>query len=596
MRQPIMLQRLITGAGIVTACCAMTMSSLVYSAMANSATTNSPTATMTQTKQAPIVLKAMAVAAPDSYSSDVAMAILQQGGNAIDAAIAVQFTLAVTLPEAGNIGGGGFMVIHTESGNDFIDYRETAPQAAFRDMYLDEDGNVQRLKSLYGALASGTPGTVAGMVKAHELYGTLPWASLVQPAVDLAQNGFVVHPKLARNVQNYIKRITSRQLDVNFADYFAGVTAGEVFIQPELAATLTRIRDDGADGFYKGKTAQLIVDFMQRNNGLINYDDLAGYSAQQRQPVVTPWRDYTIVSAAPPSSGGIAIAQWLKMFDLLNPRIVDAEQSSSNPRLTHNSSQYIHLLAEIGKRVFADRAEYLGDPDFYNVPVAQLTNPEYIATRASGVKRNGISTTETIRPGLKESEQTTHFSILDKFGNAVSNTTTINLGFGNGVVVEGAGFLLNNEMDDFSVKAGVPNYFGAVGGVANEIQPYKRMLSSMTPTIVLQDNAVKVVTGAPGGTTIISSVYQSILHVLEFDMSAQEAVDTPRFHHQLLPKNQIRYHKGMPAEVLAELQAMGYDTTERRFGDLQLIHVDDSGVDAASESHGRGKAQVLLTK
>ena len=565
----------------MTLCCAIVVSA--HAAVAS------------PTKQAPIVPQAMAVATPDSYSSDVAMDILQRGGNAIDAAIAVQFVLAVTLPEAGNIGGGGFMVIHTDQGNDFIDYRETAPKAAFRDMYLDAKGEVERLKSLYGVLASGTPGTVSGMAKAHDLHGSLPWAELVQPAVDLANKGFIVHPKLARNVASYLERIDTRKLDVNFAEYFGTVKAGEVFVQPELGATLERIRDQGAAGFYQGKTAHLIVQYMEQNNGLISAQDLAEYTAQQRKPIVTPWRNFTLVSAAPPSSGGIAISQWLNMFERLNPRIIN-EDGTSSPRLKHNSPEYVHLLAEIGKRVFADRAEYLGDPDFYHVPVKALTNPEYIAKRASGVQRNSISTTELIRPGLKESEQTTHYSILDKFGNAVSNTTTINLGFGNGVVVAGAGFLLNNEMDDFSVKAGVPNFFGAVGGVANEIQPYKRMLSSMTPTIVLENGEVRVVTGAPGGTTIISSVYQSILHILEFGMSAQEAVDTPRFHHQLLPINEIRHHKGMPEATLDALKTMGYDTKERRFGDLQLISVNGKRVDAASETNGRGKAQVLMTR
>lgn len=576
----------------MTLCCGIVVSA---HAIQNPSPASSMGSVEAISKQAPITPQAMAVATPDSYSSDVAMSILQRGGNAIDAAIAVQFVLAVTLPEAGNIGGGGFMVIHTAQGNDFIDYRETGPKAAFRDMYLDANGEVERLKSLYGVLASGTPGTVAGMAKAHQLHGSIPWSELVQPAVDLANKGFVVHPKLARNVASYLERIDTRKLDVNFAKYFGTVAAGEIFIQRELGATLERIRDHGAAGFYSGKTADLIVQYMQQNNGLISADDLAEYTAQQREPIVTPWRNFTLVSAAPPSSGGIAIAQWLNMFERLNPRINNADGSTS-PRLAHNSPEYVHLLAEIGKRVFADRAEYLGDPDYYHVPVSELTNPEYIAKRASGVKRNGISTTELIRPGLKESEQTTHYSILDKFGNAVSNTTTINLGFGNGVVVAGAGFLLNNEMDDFSVKAGVPNFFGAVGGVANEIQPNKRMLSSMTPTIVLQDNKVRVVTGAPGGTTIISSVYQSILHILEFGMTAQEAVDTPRFHHQLLPVNEIRHHKGMPEKTINTLKTMGYDTKERRFGDLQLISVNGKRVDAASETNGRGKAQVLMTR
>ena len=536
----------------------------------------------------------MAIAAPDSYSSDVGMDIMQRGGNAIDAAIAVQFALAVTLPEAGNIGGGGFMLIHTPQGDDFIDYREMAPAKAHRDMYLDEDGNPQRLQSLYDSLASGVPGTVAGMWLAHQRHGSMPWADLVEPAVRLAEDGFVVHPKLARNVARFIERMEKRKLDLNFPQYFGAVEAGKIFVQPELAQTLKRIRDLGPDGFYKGETAKLIADFMSNNNGLITKEDLVNYVAVARDPIKTQWRDYTLLSAPPPSSGGIAVTQWLKMYDVLAPRIYN-DEGDSTPLYPHNSASYVHLLAEIGKRVFADRAEYLGDPDFFDVPVAELISDEYIAMRASGVKRKGISDTESMQPGLPESEDTTHFSIIDAQGNAVSNTTTINLSFGSGIVVEGAGFLLNNEMDDFSVKPGVPNFFGAVGGEANAIAPKKRMLSSMTPSIVLDaDNDVKVVTGSPGGTTIISSVYQSILHVLEYNMPAQEAVDVPRFHHQLLPKDDIRHHQGMAKETIKALEQMGYNVRESRFGDIHLLAVTEQGIDAASETNGRGKAQVKL--
>jgi gamma-glutamyltranspeptidase/glutathione hydrolase len=533
-----------------------------------------------------------AVAAPDTFSSDVAADILAKGGTAMDAAIAVQFALAVTLPEAGNIGGGGFMLVHTAEGNDFIDYRETAPAAAHRDMYLDENGDAIRLKSLFGIYASGTPGTVAGMWKVHQLYGTLPWADLVQPAVDLAEHGFIVPEKLANNVSRYIERMSKRDVDINFADYFGAVEAGKRFVQPELAATLKRIRDLGPKGFYEGKTAKLIADFMAKKGGLLTADDLQNYEAKQRTPIATQWRDYTLVSAPPPSSGGIAITQWLQMYDLLVPR-VSTESGVTQPRFAHNSTQYIHLLAEIGKRVFADRAEYLGDPDFIDVPVHALTNSEYIAQRASDVSFERISDSEKVVAGLPESEETTHFSIIDHYGNAVSNTTTINLSFGSGVVVEGAGFLLNNEMDDFSVKPGVPNFFGAIGGEANAIAANKRMLSSMSPSIVLQDGDVRVVTGAPGGTTIITSVYQSILNVLEFGMSAQAAVDAPRFHHQLYPIDEIRHHAGLDTSVVSALTKMGYSVKERRFGDLQLIIRDGQSVTAASESHGRGKAQVL---
>jgi gamma-glutamyltranspeptidase/glutathione hydrolase len=525
-----------------------------------------------------------AVAMPDEFAAKVALDILEQGGNAVDAAIAAQFSLAVTFPEAGNIGGGGFMLIHFGQTNDFIDYRETAPAKAHRDMYLDENGDVKQMESLFGILASGTPGTVSGMYKAHQKYGSLPWERLVQPAVTLAEQGFVMPEKLANSIARYIARLEKRNIDVNFARYFSHAKTGEVFIQTELAGTLKRIRDNGKDGFYKGETARIISEFMAQEGGLIDQDDLAAYQAQFRAPITSEWRNYEVISAAPPSSGGIAVAQWLQMFDHLKARA---------PKLDVNDPTYIHILAEIGKRVFADRAEYLGDPDFFDVPSVRLLNADYIKSRASDIKIDVISNTEQIKPGLAESEQTTHFSIVDGMGNAVSNTTTINLGFGSGVVVEGAGFLLNDEMDDFSVKAGVPNFFGAIGGVANEIQPNKRMLSSMTPTIVLEDGNLKMVTGSPGGTTILSSVYLSILHALEFDLPVQEVVDLPRFHHQLLPENEIRHHKGLAESTVKSLQDMGYTTRESRFGDLHVIVSRNGELEAASESNGRGKAQVV---
>lgn len=537
------------------------------------------------------IIQQQAVAMPDTFAATVAMDVLNDGGNAVDAAIAAQFSLAVTYPEAGNIGGGGFMLIRFDETNDFVDYREVAPALANRDMYLDENGDVKPLESIFGVLASGVPGTVAGMWEAHQKYGSLPWERLVAPAVELAANGFIVPEKLANNVARYIKRLESRDIDVNFADYFGSAKAGEVFVQQELAATLMRIKDKGKDGFYSGETAVLIDQFMQQKGGLISESDLAKYQAKWRSPIVSNWRGYEVVSAAPPSSGGIAVAQWLQMYDAVKARVPNADTE-----LTHNSALYIHILAEAGKRVFADRAEYLGDPDFVDVPRDALLDPDYIAMRASTISLASISDTESVKPGLPESEQTTHFSIMDKFGNAVSNTTTINLGFGSGMVVEGAGFLLNDEMDDFSAKAGVPNYFGAVGGLANEIQPFKRMLSSMTPTIVIKNDEVKMVTGSPGGTTILSSVYLSILNAIEFDMPAQLVVDAPRFHHQLLPKDEIRYHKGMPANVLTSLEEMGYTTRISRFGDVHVIIKRGDSLEAASETNGRGEAMVQTIK
>ncbi|BDF94918.1 gamma-glutamyltransferase [Pseudoalteromonas sp. KAN5] len=524
-----------------------------------------------------------AVAMPDSYSSDTARAILEQGGNAVDAAIAAQFVLAVTLPEAGNIGGGGFMLIQKDGQGDFIDYRETAPSAAHRDMYLDDKGNVIANKSVYGIHASGVPGSVAGMWLAHQKHGTLDWKTLVQPAVKLAEQGFIVHPKLANSIERYIARMAKKDVTINFADYFASAKANENFKQPELAATLKRIRDQGKAGFYEGETAKIIADFMSEHGGIITAADLKAYQAKSRTPMKATWNGYEVLTSPPPSSGGIAIVQWLKMYELTKPAA----------GLEHNSTGYIHLLAEIGKRVFADRAEYLGDPDFFDVPKAELIASDYLKKRSSTITLDKISTTEDIKPGLYESEQTTHFSIVDKWGNAVSNTTTINLGYGSGVVVAGAGFLLNDEMDDFSAKPGVMNVFGALGGKANEIQPHKRMLSSMTPTILLKDNKVKMVTGSPGGTTIISSVYESILNAVEFNMTADDVVNSPRFHHQLWPKNVIRHHPGLDAGVVKALEKMGYTLDERRFGDMHVIIERDGKLDAGSEASGRGKAVVF---
>ena len=525
-----------------------------------------------------------AVAMPDSYSADVAIDMLKSGGNAVDAAIAAQFVLAVTLPEAGNVGGGGFMTVYKDGQADFLDYREVAPQKAHRDMYLDEHGNVIESQSLYGILSSAVPGTVDGMWQAHKKYGSKPWQELVAPAIILAEQGFVVHPKLEENIQWRINSFNEEGVNVNFGKYFASAKTGVVFKQPELAVTLKRISKSGRDGFYKGETATIISKFMQEHGGIIGMSDLAEYKAVWRTPIQQQWREYQVITAPPPSSGGIAILQWLKMYDLVKP---------DTAKLQHNSAQYMHLLAEIGKRVFADRAEYIGDPDFVSVAQAQLINERYITSRAKGISPNAISVTESIEPGLKESEDTTHFSIVDQWGNAVSNTTTINYTFGSGVIVEGAGFILNDEMDDFSVKPGVANVYGAIGGQANEIQPNKRMVSSMTPTILLKNNKVKLVTGSPGGTTIITSVYQSILNVVEFDMNAEQAVNTPRFHHQLWPENEIRHYSGIDKRTLDSLQKLGYNFQQSKFGDVQLISRKDGVLDAASEENGRGKSIVI---
>ncbi|WP_348681469.1 gamma-glutamyltransferase [Alteromonas mediterranea] len=547
------------------------------------ACSNAPSTTIDNANNTDVGLSQPAVAMPDSYSADAAMQVLKEGGNAIDAAITAQFVLAVTLPEAGNVGGGGFMTIKFEDSTDFLDYREMAPKSAHRDMYLDQAGNVKPYESLFGAKASGIPGTVAGMWAAHKKYGTLDWERLVAPAVDLAENGFVVHEKLANNIARYISRTQEKGIKSNFSDYFSEAKAGTTFKQPELAETLKAIQQQGKDGFYKGEVATHIVDFMQQNGGLITHDDLQAYKAVWRKPLQLTWQGYELITAPPPSSGGVAVAQWIGMLEAYD---------ATHDLPAQNSTEYIHVMSEIGKRVFADRAEYMGDPDFVSVPVKALTDADYINERAADIQPASISDTPSIKPGLKESEDTTHFSIMDRWGNAVANTTTINLTFGSGVVVTGAGFLLNDEMDDFSAKPGVPNFFGAVGGEANAIEPYKRMLSSMTPTLVTKGDQVVLVTGSPGGTTIISSVAQSLLNALLYDMSAEEAVNSPRFHHQLLPKDTIRMHNGFTEATVNELKAMGYTIDNRRFGDVHLIKRTKEGVEAASEKSGRGKSIV----
>lgn len=547
------------------------------------ACTHAPNNTVDSASNHTVGLSQQAVAMPDSYSADAAMQVLQEGGNAIDAAITAQFVLAVTLPEAGNVGGGGFMTIKFEDSTDFLDYREMAPENAHRDMYLDEQGNVKPHESLFGAKASGIPGTVAGMWAAHKKYGTLEWDRLLAPAVDLAEQGFVVHEKLANNIAHYIERAKEAGINNNFSEYFAHAKAGTTFKQPELAKTLRAIQQQGKDGFYKGEVAKHIVDFMQQNGGLITYEDLLAYKAVWREPLHLNWQGFELVTAPPPSSGGVAVAQWIGMLEAYD---------STHDLPAQNSTEYIHVMSEIGKRVFADRAEYMGDPDFVSVPVKALTDASYITKRAADIQPTSISDTPSVKPGLKESEDTTHFSIMDRWGNAVANTTTINLTFGSGVVVTGAGFLLNDEMDDFSAKPGVPNFFGAVGGEANAIEPYKRMLSSMTPTLVTKNDQVVLVTGSPGGTTIISSVTQSLLNALLYDMSAEEAVNSPRFHHQLLPKDTIRMHDGFTEATVNELKAMGYTIDNRRFGDVHLIKRTKEGVEAASEKSGRGKSLV----
>jgi len=528
-------------------------------------------------------LRSAAVAMPDRYGAEVGEEILRAGGNAVDAAIAAGFALAVTYPEAGNIGGGGFMLIHMNGEDSFVDYREKAPMAADRDMYLDENGDVIAGASLIGHLSVGVPGTVAGFSAAHKKFGTLPWKDLVMPAVTLAEDGFVVPEKLGGGMLSTLDKYEGK---TNFGKYFGNLIGGEIHRQPELAATLQRIADDGPEEFYQGETANLIVAEMERGNGLVTLEDLAAYEAKWREPLSSEWRGYEVISAPPPSSGGFALIQLLKIKDYIDHYFAD---------VTHNSAQYIHLVAEIEKRVFADRGEYLGDPDFVDNRIDELVSEEYIRARAQEINPDEISQDVGAGTGL-ETHDTTHYSVLDKWGNAVSNTYTLNLGFGSGVIVEGSGFVLNDEMDDFSVKPGVPNAYGVIGNEANEIQPQKRMLSSMTPTILLKDGKVAMVVGTPGGSTIFTSVFQTITNVVEFGMSPIAATDAARFHHQLLPPNVIMYgpSRPLPDEVVSELRDRGYRLVAPwDFGDMQVIYDDGEAVQAASDPRNRGESRVI---
>ncbi len=530
--------------------------------------------------------KQAAYAMPDAYSAKVVENIFAQGGNAVDAAVASAFALAVTFPEAGNIGGGGFMTVYMDGKPYFLDYREVAPLAATKNMYLNEKGEVIENMSVVGAKAAGVPGTVMGMWEAHQKFGKLQWSQLLQPAIDYAHQGFIV-----AGTQSLYKTDAEKTFGgkTNFSKYFGNLKEGVNFKQPELAKTLERISQNGANEFYQGKTAQLLVAQMQRDDGLISMDDLHKYKAKWREPLSFKWRDHVIHTAPLPSSGGIALRQLLGMKEA---------RAADFKGVALNSSQYIHLIAEIEKRVFADRGQYLGDPDFSKIPVAKLISSDYLAQRAKEVNPKKISATENIKPGL-ESAHTTHFSILDKDGNAVANTYTLNWDYGNGVVVEGAGFLLNDEMDDFSAKAGVANMFGVIGADANAIEPGKRMLSSMTPTIMTTNDQVSLVIGTPGGSRIFTSIFQVINNLYDYNLPLKQAVDAQRFHHQLFPKDVIYYDDFAPitGAVAANLTKMGYKVEDQgwRLGDIQAIHVQDGKVTAASDMRGRGQNSVITT-
>ena len=514
---------------------------------------------------------AMVVSAKEE-ASQIGLAILKKGGNAFDAMIATELALAVAYPNAGNIGGGGFMVYRLGSGErGALDYREKAPAKAHRDMYLDKNGKVIADKSTLGALAVGVPGTIAGIFEVYQKFGSLPIGELIQPAIDLARNGVLITELQANSYMN--KNVELIKQANNYVTPFEnGWKAGERFKYEELAQTLERIRDNGSYEFYNGETAKRIVSYVQELGGILSLDDLKNYRAQWRKPITFTYKDYIISSMPLPSSGGICLAQILKSVEPYNIG-----------QYPHNGEQYIQLLVEAERRAYADRAYYMGDADFVKVPTQQLLSPDYLKERMSSFSWDKASKSTEIAHGKivgYESDETTHYSIVDRFGNAVAVTTTLNTNYGSKVYVKGGGFFLNNQMDDFSIKPGEPNTYGLVGSEKNAIAPNKRMLSSMTPTIIEKEGKLFMVIGTPGGSTIITSVLQCFLNVAEYGMTMQQSVSKPRFHHQWLPDDVMYEPKGFAPEVIAHLKAKGYKPREENFviiGKVDAILVQPDG-------------------
>lgn len=520
----------------------------------------------------PVIGRNGMVATREKIASQIGADILAKGGNAVDAAVAVGFALAVTYPQAGNIGGGGFMIIHLAEENKSIaiDYREMAPAGAHRDMYLNEDGSVNNDLSKYGAKASGVPGTVAGMVHALEKYGTMSLKDVMRPAYDLANDGFPMYNYLRSSLDKRKERLINNEAaaKVFFKKDSSSYNYGEMVKQKDLAWSLKQIMNGGKDAFYKGKIAKRIVADQKNNGGLITMDDMAAYVVVERPPIVGEYKGYKVVSMPPPSSGGVHLVQMMNML----------EEDDLKAK-GHNSAAALHLYIEAMRQAYADRSKYLGDPDFADVPVAELTSKEYARlTRAQIPAENSRRSTD-VAPALdliKESPDTTHFSVMDKDGNAVSNTYTLNFSYGSHIMAAGTGIMMNNEMDDFSAKPGTPNGYGLIGGDANSVQPRKRPLSAMTPTIVLKDGKPFFVTGSPGGSTIITVVLQSVLNVLEFDMNAKHALAAPRIHHQWLP-DAVILEEGISQDTKDILVNMGHiiSPSQVALGSLSTIMYKD---------------------
>ncbi|WP_440133866.1 gamma-glutamyltransferase [Chitinophaga sancti] len=521
-----------------------------------------------------------AVVSAHPLASLAGIEVMKQGGNAIDAAIATQLALAVVYPAAGNLGGGGFMVAHLKDGkNVTLDYREAAPARASRDMYLDTAGNPIRNLSIDGHLACGVPGTVAGLF-ASLPYAKLPMKKLIVPAIRLAEKGFAITAAEARSLNSTQAQFKKLNTEDNAFMKDTPWKEGDILIQEDLANTLKRIRDKGLAGFYEGETARLIVDEMQRADGLITLEDLKSYRAVDRTPVVFNYKQYQIVTMPLPSSGGVALQQ---LMGMVAPYRLSA--------WGFHSVKSMQLMIEAERRAYADRAQFLGDPDFVKVPVKQLTDAAYIRSRMNDFDTTKAGSSQAVKAGnVHESDETTHLSVMDAAGNAVAVTTTLNGGYGSRVVVGSAGFLLNNEMDDFSVKPGVPNMYGLVGNEANAIQPGKRMLSSMTPTIVLKNQIPYIVAGTPGGSTIITSVFQTLMNLLEFDLSPKEAVDAPKFHHQWLP-DEVVVEEDFEKAPLEGLEKMGYKITSKgHIGRTEVIRNVNGQLEAVGDKRGDDSA------
>jgi gamma-glutamyltranspeptidase/glutathione hydrolase len=532
-----------------------------------------------------VVAKNGMIASAHPEASRVGVEILQAGGNAIDAAIAVQFALAVVHPSAGNIGGGGFLVYRDKSGStNSIDFREKAPAKGHADMYLDKDGNVVPNSSILGRLASGIPGSVDGMVEAHKMYGKLPWKNLLQPAIDLAAKGVIQTEREARGLNAIKKDILALNPGTNYfqkSDRTDWV-AGDKWVQKDLARVLTRIQKKGREGFYGGKVAKNLVKDINRNGeGIISKKDLDNYHAKWRETVSESYKDYKVITMAPPSSGGIALVQLMRLTEPFPLK-----------KWGWHSDSTIQVMVEAERRVYADRAKFLGDPDFVKIPVTELLSKSYLETRWKDFNWNKATESSAINGGTVpgyESLETTHFSVVDKEGNAVAVTTTLNGGYGSRVVIKGGGFLMNNEMDDFSVKPGAPNMYGLIGNKANAIAPGKRMLSSMTPTIIEKNGKLLMVVGTPGGSTIITSVYQTILNVIEHGMTMQQAVNALKFHHQWLPDKTTFEANAFSETVIKKLQEKGYILEQQRntIGRMDCILVTPDGwLEGGSDPRG----------